>query len=104
MKAFKDLEPGDEFIVSYIKDRKSDLAKCEEMIEKFIRNNKELIGEDPISHWEKGWIRDSELAQHIRDDFKRSIFVEFSLQKLEFEKLINEATIKRMSSILKQAV
>ena len=77
-------------------DIQGNINKAYEMREKLLRNKKAQTKEESISLWEKGFIKDSELADRINDNTTRESFMYYSLVIYELKEQSKNIAIENM--------
>jgi len=77
-------------------DIKGRTNKAVEMRAKLIANNKDIIKEETISLWEKGFLKDSELSDRIVKNDVRESFMYYTLLINEFKEEERNEMISKM--------
>lgn len=77
-------------------DIKGRTNKAVEMRAKLISNNKDIIKEETISLWEKGFLKDSELSDRIVKNDVRESFMYYTLLINEFKEEERNEMISKM--------
>lgn len=77
-------------------DIQGNISKAFDMREKLLRNKKSQIKEESISLWEKGFLKDYELADRINDNATRESFMYYSLLIYEMREQSRNIAIENM--------